>query len=92
MTSVALNCPSCGASESIAAPHGERICEFCGTRYLVRMGEVHSPAPAQSASHATESPEEAQQWTNLAIIMGLMVFAVFVGFLVIFWLLSGTSN
>lgn len=89
MASVALNYPGCGATESIAAPHGQRICEFCGTRYRV---QVVQPPARQAPDHAAESPEEARQWTNLRIIISLVVRAAFIGFMVVVWLYSSMKQ
>ncbi|MEZ5993942.1 MAG: hypothetical protein R3E76_16535 [Planctomycetota bacterium] len=88
MASVALKCPSCGATESVAAPHGMQICEFCGTRYQVQVHVVQQHVPETP----DETPEQARQWLNLGIILTLLFVAAVVGFGIMIGLLSSAKD
>jgi hypothetical protein len=44
VATVEITCPNCGASGGLPGPHETRICEFCGTHYLLRQ---HGAPPAE---------------------------------------------
>jgi hypothetical protein len=74
VATIEITCPNCGASGGVAGPHETRICEFCGTHYLLRP--VANPPQAEERAYKHPSGPQADM---SAIVIAIMVMLLLIG-------------
>ena len=81
MKKLEVSCPNCGASNAVRAPHGRRICKYCGTEYALVMPET-SPSKEDE-----EQSEGVRRWLMLRFYALIIAVGVVAGLLLFYFVL-----